>query len=110
MVEIQDKLDYAHAIAGWLLELGDGYIHRGNFERCAEVQFHRGCHSCVAEGIAQWVGSDIPAVRVLVRLGARLDSSTSDSSIYVEQREPSAWPRMAHEDSADPACKKVRPR
>jgi hypothetical protein len=35
--------------------------------------------------------------------------STSDSSIYVEQREPSAWPRMAHEDSADPA-RKVRPR
>jgi mannosyltransferase OCH1-like enzyme len=34
--------------------------------------------------------------------------STSDSSIYVEQREPSAWPRMAHEDSADPALK-VRP-
>jgi hypothetical protein len=35
--------------------------------------------------------------------------STSDSSIYVEQREWSAWPRMAHEDSADPA-RKVRPR
>jgi hypothetical protein len=45
----------------------------------------------------------------IVGLDYRL-MSTSDSSIYVEQREPSAWPRMAHEGSADPARKKVRPR
>jgi len=44
----------------------------------------------------------------IVGLDCRLDVY-QDSSIYVEQREPSAWPRMAHEDSADPA-RKVRPR
>ena len=32
MVEIEDKLNYAHAIAEWLLELGDIDIRLGNFE------------------------------------------------------------------------------
>jgi hypothetical protein len=41
---------------------------------------------------------------VFDRLATAL-TSTSDSSIYVEQREPLAWPRMAHQDSDDPTRK-----
>ena len=42
MVEIQNKLDYAHAIADWFLELGDGHIHRGNFEDALKCNFIAG--------------------------------------------------------------------
>jgi hypothetical protein len=42
MVEVQNKLDYAHAIADWFLELGDGHIHRGNFEDALKCNFIAG--------------------------------------------------------------------
>jgi hypothetical protein len=57
MVEIQNKLDYAHAIADWFLELGDGDIHRGNFEDALKCNF-------IAGGILASQNRDLVSVRI----------------------------------------------
>jgi hypothetical protein len=57
MVEIQNKLDYAHAIADWFLELGDGHIHRGNFEDALKC-------NVIAGGILASQNRDLVSVRI----------------------------------------------
>ena len=57
MVEIQNKLDYAHAIADWFLELGDGHIHRGNFEDALKCNF-------IAGDILALQNRDLVSVRI----------------------------------------------
>jgi hypothetical protein len=57
MVEIQNKLDYVHAIADWFLELGDGHIHRGNFEHALKCNF-------IAGDILALQNRDLVSVRI----------------------------------------------
>ena len=57
MVEIQNKLDYAHAIADWFLELGDGHIQGGNFEDALKC-------NVIAGGILASQNRDLVSVRI----------------------------------------------
>jgi len=42
MAEIQNKLDYAQAIADWFLELGDNHLRRGDFEGMLKCNYVAG--------------------------------------------------------------------
>ena len=57
MFEIQNKLDYAQAIADWFLELGDGHIGRGNFEEALKCNY-------IAGGILMLQNRDLVSVRI----------------------------------------------
>src|SRR5262249_30663677 len=66
MVEIQNKLDYAQAIADWFLELGGGHIRRSNFDDALKCNY-------IAVSILLLQNRDVVSARIesILRLVAR---------------------------------------